>query len=101
LIAGKSEITSPAELLFLSKFKSGATVDEFRDLMIGPEFYAPHQRRRFASFWQMAFCKRQTWKRASSLASCNQLKHWPKKRSSVSGTKKVLAQRLIGAMQTA
>lgn len=99
LIAGKSEITSPAGLLFLSKFKSGATVDGIsrpddwaRVLRAAP---AKTVRKFLANgFLQAADLE-------TSLQSGfngNQLKTLAKERDlPVSGTKKALAQRLASA----
>jgi len=98
LIAGKSEITSPAELLFLSKFKSGATVDGISrpDDWAGVLRTAPAKAvRKFLAngFLQAADLETSV----QSGFNGNQLKTLAKERGlPVSGTKKVLAQRLIG-----
>jgi hypothetical protein len=99
LIAGKSEITSPAELIFLSKFKSGATVDGISrpDDWAGVLHTTPAKAvRKFLAngFLQAADLETSV----QSGFNGNQLKVLAKERGlPVSGIKKVLARRLIGA----
>jgi len=72
---------------------------EFRDLMIGPEFYAPHQRRRFRKFLANGFfASGRPGNERPSLASMATSKNTgQRKKSSGFRTKKFLLNGLIGA----
>jgi hypothetical protein len=99
LIADKTEVKSPAELLFLSKFKSAATVDGISR----PDDWARVLRtspakavRKFSANGLLQLADLET--SIQSGFNGSQLKDFAKERGlPVSGTKKALAQRLVSA----